>query len=99
MSATYTFDATTGARDLDEEAHTLGKKTLGYVLGGLVWAAAIGSWLCFGFWTAVLVCLISVIASLVICVKADFGWQADKVEALGAATGKALNKVSGWFKR
>lgn len=101
MPATvYTFDAATGARDLDREDWLLGCKTVGTLLGVAVWVAtatvgfATASWL-----MALLTWVITLVAALLFVAKVDAGLQADKVEALGRATGMAFNKVRGLFGR
>ena len=99
-STTYTFDAATGARDLDHEDWLLGCKTVGTLFGVAVWVAtatvgfATASWL-----MAILTWIIALIAALLFVAKVDAGLQADKVEALGRATGLAINKVRGLFGR
>lgn len=101
MTATvYTFDAATGARDLNHNEWLLGCKTVGTLFGVAVWVAtatvgfATASWL-----MAILTWIIALIAALLFVAKVDAGWQADKVEALGHATGKAINKFKGLFGR
>lgn len=99
-ATTHTFDAATGARDLDQGDWYLGCKTVGTLLGVAVWVATVTVGFATASWLmAILTWIIALIAALLLVAKVDAGWQADKVEALGRATGTALNKVRGLFGR
>lgn len=103
MTATatvYTFDAATGARDLDQGDWYLGCKTVGTLFGVAVWVATVTVGFATASWLmAVLTWIIALIAALLLVAKVDAGWQADKVEVVGYVAGKAINKFKGLFGR
>lgn len=103
MTATatvYTFDAATGARDLDQGDWLLGCKTVGALLGVAVWVATVTVGFATASWLmAILTWIIALIAALLLVAKVDAGWQADKVEVVGYVAGKAINKFKGLFGR
>lgn len=100
MTATvYTFDAATGARDLNREDWELGTLIVGVGLGCIASAIGYSAVLCMGLVLGLLAWLIAFIAMYVLACKVDAGWQADKVEAVGYVAGKAINKFKGLFGR
>lgn len=98
-ATTCTFDAATGARDLDREDWERGCFVVGIGLGCIASAIGYSAVLCMGLVLGLLAWLIAFIAMYVLACKIDAGWQADKVEAVGRATGKAITKIRGLFGR
>lgn len=100
MTATNTtFDAATGARDLDREDWQTGCFIVGIGLGCIASAIGYGAVLSLGLIIGLLVWLIAFIAALILASKVDAGWQADKVEAVGRAAGAAISGIKGLFRR